>query len=193
MHVMNNTFDPSDLALMLELGHGLKRNQFDRALIKKLSEGDLLSQVRLLLTGEAKVEIVKHIINLDSDPFVTNGWTVQEHTKGGQFEWNPAKVKFYLSESQARGNSIDGNKLRKEHKSLPVFNANLLDHLLRNPNFIPEEWKGKVVCFWGTIYRNSVGSLCVRGLYWDGFEWRWDYGWLGSDFNSVSPAAILAK
>lgn len=196
---MNDTFDPSDLALMLELGHGLKRNQFNRAQIKKLSEGELLAQVRLLVLGQAKIEVIKHVIDLDADPHLPNDWKVEEHKKGGQFEWDPAKVKFHLSKNQTDGKSIEGNKLRKELAEEPVFNANLLDYLLKNPLLIPDEWKKdeqgntRYIFFWGTIYRNSVGRLCVRYLFWGGDEWVWDYDWLGDDWGARNPAASLAE
>lgn len=196
---MNDTFDPSDLALMLELGHGLKRNQFNRAQIKKLSEGELLAQVRLLVLGQAKIEVIKHVIDLDADPHLPNDWKVEEHKKGGQLEWDPAKVKFHLSKNQTDGKSIEGNKLRKELANEPVFNANLLDYLLKNPLLIPDEWKKdeqgntRYIFFWGTIYRGSVGGLCVRCLYWNGDEWVWGYYWLDYGWDAFDPAASLAK
>ena len=72
------------------------------------------------------------------------------------------------------------------------MNANILDYLLAHPELIPEEWKGKYIFFWGTIYRLSDGRLCVRYLIWNGSEWDWSYDWLDDDFNSDSPAALAS-
>lgn len=133
------------------------------------------------------------MIDLDADPFVPDGWKVEEHIKGGQLALDPAKIGFYLSDQQQGGNWINGHKLREELKGKPVFNANMLDALLAHTEFIPEELKGKAVFFWGTIYRDSDARLCVRCLCWGGAQWVWDFGWLVSIWNSRSPAAVSAS
>lgn len=132
------------------------------------------------------------IVDLDADPFVPDGWKVVKHVKGGQLEFDPAKVALYLDEEQ-NGGVIIGHELRGKLKGKPVFNANLLDYLLAHPNLIPEEWKGKAVFFWGTIYRDSVGSLCVRCLVWDDGRWYWVYRWLDGRFDDFDPAAVPAS
>jgi len=134
-----------------------------------------------------------HIIDCDSSPFVPKGWKVDSHRKGGQLEWNPANVHIYLSEHQKGGKSIEGNKLLKELEGKPVLNANVLDWLLAHQELIPEEWKGKYVFFWGTIYRYSDGYLCVRSLYQFGDRWGWNFVWLGGGFDSGNPAALSAS
>ncbi len=147
-----------------------------------------------ILSGKATITYKEHIIDLDADPRIPyDGWKVEEHKKGGQFVWNPAKVALFLSKKQQDGNSIEGNKLRKEMNDQPVYNANLLDYLLDNPHLIPEEWKGKAVFFWGTIYRSSGGSLCVRYLVWGGGRWEQVNSWLGRSFVSGCPSAVAAK
>lgn len=147
-----------------------------------------------ILSGKATITYKEHIIDLDADPRIPyEGWKVEEHKKGGQFAWNPAKVALFLSKKQQDGNSIEGNKLRKEMVDQPVYNANLLDYLLDNPHLIPEEWKGKVVFFWGTIYRDSGDFLYVRCLIWLGGRWRQDAYWLGNNFGSGHPSAVAAK
>jgi hypothetical protein len=86
-----------------------------------------------------------------------------------------------------------GNKLRKELASKLVLNANVLDYLLAHTELIPEEWKGKYVFFWGTIYLYSGGRLYVRCLYWRGDRWNWDCFWLGDVFRDYNPAALFAS
>jgi hypothetical protein len=134
------------------------------------------------------------LIDLDTDPRIPyDGWKVEEHKKGGQFAWDPSKVALFLSKKQQEGSSIEGNKLRKEMVDQPVYNANLLDYLLDNPHLIPDEWKGKVVFFWGTIYRRSDGHLCVRCLVWAGGNWKQDDHGLDYNFGSGIPSAVAAS
>ena len=140
-----------------------------------------------------------HLINCDADPFVPSDWKVEEHKKGGQFAFNPAKVKFYLSPNQQDGKRIEGNKLRKELENKPILNANVLDYLLAHPELIPEDWKEdekgdtRFIFFWGTIYRNSRGGLYVRFLYWGDGSWYWGFYWLDNDWDGVDPAVAPAS
>lgn len=150
--------------------------------------GDLL-QVQL---GHAEVKMLERLIDCDADPFLPNSWKVEEHQKGGLFKWDSAQVNLFLSESQRKG--VQGShELRKELAGKPVLNANVLDYLLAHPHLIPEEWKKLFVFFWGTIYRDSVGGLCVRYLCWHGDWWHWDYHWLRDALNDLRPAALARK
>lgn len=146
------------------------------------------------------------VIDLDTDPFVPDGWSVVEHRKGGMLDFDPAKITLYLSEEQKGDKRIEGNKLREELKTQPVYNANLLDWYLRkgNQHLIPKEWKGKAVFFWGTIYRRPFGGLYVRSLdgydlgwrwspHGDGVGWRWSSHLLDHVWLSDGPAAVPAS
>lgn len=135
---------------------------------------------------------VKHIIDLDADPFVPEGWKVEEHQKGGQLVWCSEKVKLYLSPTQEGSSYIGGNKLRKELKRERVMNANLLDYLLSHQELIPKSWKGQALFFWGTIYRNSGDRLCVRYLFFLEGRWYWDYSWLGLSWDVLGPAVVAS-
>ena len=161
------------------------------AIVNKLGGMD---GVQRFLAGHSEVVTKKYVINCNADPFVPDGWRVEEHqTSGprntGLLEWNVSKVSLYLSKKQ-QGGSIEGNKLREELKGKPVFNATVLDYLLANPDLIPEEWKGKAVFFWGTVYRYSDGFLCVRFLCWHGGRWYWGDYWLGHGWYVGNPAAV---
>ena len=145
------------------------------------------------LTPESAIDGIEHVVDLDADPFVPEGLTVEEHHKGGQFAWDAAKVELYLSNGQSGRKYIVGTKLREEMKGKNPFNANLLDYLLKNPNIIPDEWKGKYVFFWGTTYRGRDGGLFVRCLCWFGGRWFWSCHWLARAFFGVSPAALRAS
>lgn len=186
------TFNSAGQVHELELA--LKRaGGYNSALIKRMCEGDRLVRIREYLLNLAEIKTVEHLINCDADPFVPSGWSVREHQKGGSFKWNPTEVQLYLYESQRKGGVINGNELRKKLADKPVLNANVLDYLLAHPHFIPEEWKGKAVFFWGTIHRDARGNLCVRYLYWDDGGWDWAYNWLGYDWDVNHPAALRAS
>ena len=138
-------------------------------------EGEgLLEEIAKLVVRKGKSE-TDHVIDLDSAPFVPEGWKeVEEHKKGGKLKWDSKKIQLYLSESQKGDKYVEGNKLRKELENLPTLNAKVLDFLLAHKELIPEEWKRdekgntRYVFFWGTIYRHSDGNLYVRCLYWSG-------------------------
>ena len=163
--------------------------------LTKLGQFRDLSLIREVLDGRAEIKQVEYLVDLDAEPFLPDGWKVEEHKKGGQFKYDSAKVGLYLSKGQQKGKMIVGNDLRKELKNQPVYNANLLDFYLKkeNQHLIPEEWKGKAIFFWGTIYRFSVGLLCVRYLCLDCDRWYWRCGWLGYEFDGDSPATVSAS
>jgi len=175
-----------------ELDHAFERNGWTPAEVKKLSQGDTLTNVRRVLLGHASIAAIEHVIDCDADPYIPDGWSVEEHQKGGTFKWNAANVALHLDKGQKNGKWIEGNKLRKALAGKPVLNANVLDYLIANPHLIPEEWKGKVVFFWGTIYRDRDGRLYVRYLFWRGGGWCWCALWLGG-WRGFGPAAVPAS
>jgi len=159
--------------------------------LKKLSEGGMFARILPVLRGMA--DVASAIIDCDADPLVLEGYKVEEHIKGGQFEWDPAKVELYLSEEQ-KSEVVEGNILREELKKKTVLNANVLDYLIDHPHLIPEEWrKGNIVFFWGTTYCYSADQLLVRCLVWGSDGWRKGYRWLNQNWDSDSPAAVLAN
>ncbi|MFN3188194.1 MAG: hypothetical protein ACK42D_01445 [Candidatus Paceibacteria bacterium] len=176
-----------------ELDHAFERNGWTPAEVKKLSQGNTLAQVRRVLLGHAEIIVPEYIIDCDASPFVPDGWSAEEHQPNGVFKWSLDNVALYLDKGQKDGKWIKGNQLRKELEDKPVLNANVLDYLLAHPHLIPEEWKGKVVFFWGTIYRRPLGRLCVRSLFWSGGRWRWYARWLGLGWDGDYPALLSRK
>lgn len=141
-----------------------------------------------VIRGTHEIKEIEHFIDLDAKPFVPKDWTIEYHEKGGLWKWNP-QLSLYLSKKQKK-ESINGYDLLKELGDQSALNANVLDHLLAYPELIPEEWKGKTIFFWGTIYRSSSGKLYVRSLGWNGSKWYWSDRWLDCGFSSVNPAAL---
>lgn len=145
--------------------------------------------VRDTLFEKSKTIFRKNIVDCDSLPFVPFGYSVEEHRKGGNFEFNSAKFSLYFSSSQDNG-GICGHDLYKELSDKQLWNANALDYFLQFPELIPKEFKMLKVFFWGTIYRNCLGSLYVRCLEQSASGWIWSFRWLGSNFNHDCPAMI---
>jgi hypothetical protein len=153
---------------------------------------------RLLGSDDAMLALIRVVtdeeraVDLDADPVCPEGWQVAEHRKGGRLEWSPDKARLFLAEGQ-RGEGVVGRDLRTAVAGENPFNANLLDWLLAHPEEIPDSWKGKAVFFWGTVYRDRDGNLCVRYLYWVGGRWYWDYYWLDDRWNAGNPALVPAS
>lgn len=189
-----------DVVQAAELKYAFERNGYTNADVKALSGGDLLARLLPVVRGQGEVVQATHVIDCDANPFLPyEDWTVEEHRKGGQFTWDPMQLRLYLSESQLNGRYIEGHKLREELADNPVLNANVLDYLLKHPHLIPEDWKkdehgnARYIFFWGTIYRSSVGHLCVRCLYFPDGGWDWYYGWLDYAWYSAYPAVLRAS
>lgn len=151
----------------------------------------VLRKFRQVLLNQASITEVSHVIDCDANPFIPDGFIVEEHRQGGSLQWDPTKVSLYFTAGQKDGKVIQGNELRKEMTKKSVMNANVLDYLLANPHLIKEKWKSMFVSFWGTIYRNDNGLMYVRYLYWSASRWRWSIIWLGNDWHSCSPAAVF--
>ncbi|MGH7175373.1 MAG: hypothetical protein ACREGR_03380 [Minisyncoccia bacterium] len=192
-----------DVGLAAKLKQAVIRNGIiDLADIDWLCEGDNLANVRRLRQGHVLLTVPEHLIDCDADlfnPWAKDGWTVDEHQKGGQWKFDPKQVEFFLSSGQKGSKTIEGNKLRKELAGKPVLNANVLDYLLKNPHLIPEEWKKdaqgntRYIFFWGTVYRDRGGSLYVRCLDWSDGSWDWSISWLDGRWDGDNPAAVRAS
>jgi hypothetical protein len=74
---------------------------------------NLMRQVLGVLKGTHEIKGIEHVIDCDAEPFIPNGWSVEEHQKGGIIKFDPSMIGPYLSKKQKNG-SIEGNKLRIE-------------------------------------------------------------------------------
>ena len=179
-----------DVGQANELKLAFRRHGWTNEDVKSLCEGDILAQFLRVCRGFAEIKEIECVIDCDADPFLPEGWRVEQHLKSGSFKWDPTEVELYLDAGQKDGKVISGHELQKKLEGKRVLNANVLDWLLAHPQFIPESWKGKFVFFWGTIYRDGCGSLSVRYLFWNGIGWRWRYCWLVDYFRGLDPAAL---
>ncbi len=158
-------------------------------LFHRLTTEDGRQDWKKLFTGMQEDDGKKHVIDCDANPFVPEGWEVIEHRKGGEFQWDPTKVELYLCDEQ-KSEWIKGNELRKKLEGKPVLNACVLDYLHAHPELIPNEWKGKYIFFWGTIYRFQDGRLSVRSLGLCADRWSRLASWLGDRWYDYDPAVL---
>lgn len=132
------------------------------------------------------------IIKCDKKPFIPEKWILRSHnTDPGKVTWDPYKVIHYLAERQLFG--IDPVSLEIDLRGKLVYNACVLDWLLKNMQYVPKfmQYDGIRRFFWGTIYFNSGNlSSAVRCLVND----RWDWAPVGDtfdpDFYSSMPALL---
>lgn len=165
------------------VGEGTLAYEPTMAKLQELIEGKMENKNFLILPG-------------DKDPIAIKDLTVETNIKHGLITFDPSKLELYLSPKQITG-FIKGCDLLKELKSLKgkvLLNDGDLEVFLKPENwkYIPGDWRGKLVYFWGTIYHHGA-DLYVRYLHWDGRSWYSDYSWLENDWNNYEPAVVLAS
>ncbi len=130
-------------------------------------------------------------IDCDAYPFVPDGWKVCSHKKNGKILWDPSRVTLYFSKQQKNRQSIEGNYLCEELKSMPVLNACILDYLISHPQLIPKEWQRLNNFFWGTLYYDFQDAVMVRCLSWIDGRWHPNQRWIIADWDDRCPALLL--
>ncbi|KKP78199.1 MAG: hypothetical protein A2271_04325 [Candidatus Moranbacteria bacterium RIFOXYA12_FULL_35_19] len=177
--------------------------EFFTETLKQLGE-NFLKNKRIHIIDENTI-----LVNLDAPiklPFdgaeiksqAGTGWVKVEKRSDGLYV-DGQKVILYLSERQKNG-KIKGYELREELSGKLVLHPNILDALMDNLHFIPEDWKQdengniRFIFFWAVIFRDpSGGFLYVRSLYFDNDQWNSYYSLLGLDWDDRHPAALRAS
>lgn len=112
-----------------------------------------------------------------------NNWRTVEHVENELNKFDPKKISLYTFENSDK-TKFKGLDLKAKFSNLPVANAEVLEYLLANQESIPEDWKGKNIVFWGTIYKDVDDQSFARFLYWDGSKWQAGHTCLNFDgFN----------
>lgn len=177
------------IGAMNQLADALEKAGFTADDITRLKQYRDLTKIKQLLIGHAEISNVKYVVDLGRDAFIpSSGWRVDMHHKGEHWQWSADKLGFYLYEGQEIG--IRGYELCRQFENMPVFNANLLDYLLKNKQLIPAEWKDRTIYFWGTIYSNAGCHQFVRSLRWED-GWCDGYDCLSAIFKDNDFAIVL--
>ncbi len=68
----------------------------------------------------------------------------------------------------------EGSKITDFEKNAKMgLNASTLEFFLKNPQLIPEDWKGKIVIFTGTLFKDGGGSPLYKTLFYQDEKWQW--------------------
>ena len=129
-------------------------------------------------------------IDCDAEPFVYEGMSVHQHHKGGQMAWDASKIELWLSEEQKSGLSMSGHALLDEVSKKNPFNVNVLSFLVAHMDLIPKEWEEQRIIFWGTVYLNGLGGLCIASLTYGERGWNVEMKYLDENFSEADFAAI---
>lgn len=187
--------------IMNKLGNSLEKAGYSETELQQLAQFEDLEGLRLIINGTEKSLVVDHTIDCDADPQLPGGCRVKTHQKGGLYKWDPEKIELYLGPQQSSRNGISCSKLEKIIARKRVLNACVLAYLLKHPSLIPQSWKNKYVCFWGTIFEGI--DDCVAALHFDGKKAdiryiRLEHGdsldaylWIDPTFDSREPAVIF--
>lgn len=171
--------------------------------IKKLSEGSILGQILDVINGRSTImQIEKKVSEVKSSLLIVDygvapslvDLKIKSHPERKDIvKYDFSKIERVLTLKPGE-NRISGyaNLKRLNATGKILLDVRILEELLKHPELIPEEWKKGLTYFWGTIFRDSDGSLYVAYLRWAGCDWYWRYYWLGLDWVDGEPAACLA-
>ena len=144
----------------------------------------------LYIMGKA-IKTSKHIIDTDAIPTLPfDGAVIKYHKKSGKIILDSFEVKRRLSPNQQEIKRITGKKLFKQFEEELVFNACVLDYLLKKPSLIPKDLKKdtkgniKYTSFLGTIFEDNLHNLYFRRLYFKDRKWQSDHCWVAGNFGS---------
>jgi len=130
--------------------------------------------------------------------FIGLGWKIEEEDERSLTlaTVNIADIMLETTLKASDNGRVQGEEKVHRLKASDAIrlDAKVFQTFWENKHLIPESWKGKCVCFAGTILRDPYGSsrdvLC---LCWDGGRWDWYCHWLGCDWRADLPSAVLAK
>lgn len=179
------------IGAMNQLSDALERAGFTNDDVTRLKQYKELGKLRYVLSGKASIAYPEHLIDTDAAPYTPEGWAVVRHFGHGLWEWNVNAIKFLSEELIANHrHGVDIQNVIEALVDRVALNANVLDYLLAHPELIPEDWNGKSVFFWGTIYRRLYdGRLFVRYLC----SGNTGIFWLGLDLISIAAVALIDK
>lgn len=126
--------------------------------------------------------------------FIGKDWKIAEEiTKTPEKrDYTTLTLKTYLNKDEPYTTGEERLKRIKATGDTPL-NADDFLYFWEHQDKIPEEWKGKYTCFFGTTLLSPNGDRYVLYLGFSAGEWGWGYRWLGCGFRSDDPSAVLAS
>jgi hypothetical protein len=122
--------------------------------------------------------------------FLPDGWVTVSPYPASDEDSRPESIRLFQSRVQQQGRTIPVAEFAAELDWGSVLSAIVLDELLSHPDVIPLKWKGKAISFWGTRYRDDVGEIAIRYLFWNGIAWDWYFHHLNDLLDAHCSAAL---
>jgi len=155
-----------------------------------------------VIVGKPTIIPIDRTTPFNPAEFIGKGWKIAEEDERSLAlaEVNLDEVLFedMLNEGET---SIKGETKLKRLKGAGHIrlDAKIFLTLWENEQLIPESCKERIngntryIFFDGTILLRPGGRRSVLCLCWGGGGWRWDYHWLGLDWDADAPSAVLAS
>lgn len=165
-------------------------------------QGQSFSSGGKMIVGELRIIPIDRTQPFDPVKLLGRGWTIDEQDECSLVlsRVNLAKVQFEHMLKNGEDWITGEEKLKRLKSTNHIrLDAKVFQILWENQALIPEVWKqntnGKTtyIFFDGTVLRSPHGFRCVLYLYWDYGQWGWHYSWLGNDWRSDYPSAVLAS
>jgi hypothetical protein len=135
-----------------------------------------------------------HIIDCDIQPVIPPSLVdvqVCQHLPGGKFEWDPNEITLHLCEGQEEG--IPASEVYQKLDGLPCVNGAVMDFLLEHQELIPEDWQGKAVFFWGTIFAGPSDCFYVGYIRRLAGTWYRESAMFHQEMTKLEPAAVFKE
>ncbi len=166
----------------MELFHGVVMHNKTAEHLKIVRRTHHIVQTRYMMDGNA--------IHPGTVP---GNWKVVTHQKNGKLEWRPGIITVSLEDGQRRNTNFPyGEQVYESYAGEKLPNSNMLEFYLKHPYLIPDEWKGEIVHFFGTIFTDDRGNLHVRRLEWNGSKHKWEAGTTMFEKVFFAPNMVVA-
>lgn len=184
-----------------ELDHALERNGWTPELVKKLSQGCILSDLLPVLQGNAEVKIIRHVVDCSDEATSAHKSEVIYHSgrhtgdkevvisiSGDALYFHGGHVGLFEYKEYV-GDSI--KELHTEIVQECTLNICVLYYLIKHQELIPESWKekDKFIFFWGTI--RNYSSPCRQELHRSVPFLRWLEGKWIYDFKRIDHEDVI--
>ncbi|MBU0625062.1 hypothetical protein KKF05_01825 [Patescibacteria group bacterium] len=167
-----------------------------------------------IIVGEPTIIQINRAKPFDPATFIGEGWSFWRGPADGdgltgeieqdarslaltEVDITKTSLKTCLSEGKKW---IEGEEFLRRLRATEniLLDAGVFQTFWENPYLHPQKWKEKTngnltrVFFTGSVLRDPNGSRCILYLYWLGGRLYWSYGWLGNEWRSDNPVAVLA-
>jgi hypothetical protein len=140
--------------------------------LSKLRDIDILKDMREVAQGNFTFTLAPGVIDCSLDPQVPENMEVLDHSRQGYVRWRSGCYSLYVDPRLTAGNEwVIAQRVRDTLKRERMANANILDFLLENQEFIPSWWTDDRIHFFGTTYKLADGKIACRYMARENGKW----------------------